>query len=249
MRELTLDAEVRTRVGKKNRKLRRDGMVPGIFYIHGETNIQFAILEKSLKPLIFTSETHIIDLRLKDAGNKSCILRDIQFDPVTERPVHIDLQGLRSDEKINLEVPIIITGGTPMGVRDGGIIQHVMHRLKISCLPKDIPEHIEVNAENLKMNQFVHVRDLKLDRVTVLENESSSIVGVVPPTIEKEETVAAPGAEVAAEPEVIAKGKKPEEGAAEEGDKKGEAGAKAGAAAAKAPAAGAKAAPAEKEKK
>jgi len=136
-----------------------------------------------------------------------------------------------------------------VGVRDGGIIQHVIHRLKISCLPKDIPEHIEVNAEHLKMNQFVHVRDLKLERVTVLENESSSIVGVVPPTIEKEETVAAPGAEVPAEPEVIGKGKKPEEGAAEEGEKKPEAGAKGAAAPAKAPAAGAKAAPAEKEKK
>jgi large subunit ribosomal protein L25 len=250
MREISLDAEVRTRLGKKTGKLRRDGMVPGIFYIHGEENIPIAIQEKSLKPLIFTAETHVIDLRLKDAGNKSCILRDIQFDPVSERPVHVDLQGLRSDEKINLEVPIIITGGTPAGVRDGGIIQHVIHRLKISCLPKDIPEHIEVNAEHLKMNQFVHVRDLKLERVTVLENESSSIVGVVPPTIEKEEVAAVvPGAEAVAEPEVIGKGKKPEEGAAEEGEKKAEAGGKAAAAPAKAPAAGAKAPPAEKEKK
>jgi large subunit ribosomal protein L25 len=250
MREITLDAEVRTQLGKKSGKLRREGMVPGIFYIHGEKNIPIAIQEKSLKPLIFTAETHVIDLHLKDAGNKSCIVRDIQFDPVSERPVHIDLQGLRSDKRINLEVPIILTGGTPVGVRDGGIIQHVIHRLKISCLPKDIPEHIEVNAEHLKMNQFVHVRDLKLEHVTVLENESSSIVGVVPPTIEKEETVAAvPGAEAPAEPEVIGKGKKPEEGAAEEGEKKPEAGAKAAAAPAKAPAAGAKTPPAEKEKK
>jgi hypothetical protein len=86
--------------------------------------------------------------------------------------------------------------------------------------------------------------------VTVLENESSSIVGVVPPTIEKEEVAAVvPGAEAVAEPEVIGKGKKPEEGAAEEGEKKAEAGGKAAAAPAKAPAAGAKAPPAEKEKK
>ncbi len=244
MRELTLDAELRKDLGKRTGRLRREGKVPGIFYIHGEKNIPIAILEKSLKPLIFTAETHIIDLHLNEGGNKNCILRDIQFDPVTERPIHVDLQGLRADKKINLEVPIILTGAAPLGVRDGGIVQHIMHRLKISCLPKDIPEHIEVNAEHLKMNQFVHVRDLKIANVTILDSESSSIVGVVPPTVEKEETVAVPGAEAAAEPELIGKGKKPEEGAAAEGEKKAEP-----AAGGKAAPASAKAAPAKEEKK
>ena len=173
----------------------------------------------------------MINLKFPDGGSdKNCILRDIQFDPVTDRPVHFDLQGLRADEEINMEVPIVITGGTPVGVRDGGVIQHVIHRLKISCLPKDIPEHIEINAGELKINQFVHVRDLKLQNVTILDNPDNSIVGVVPPTIEKEPTPADAVAEAAAEPEVIAKGKKLEEGAeGAEGEKKGEASAKAAA--------------------
>ncbi len=227
MREITLEATVRTEIGKRSRSLRRNGNVPGVFYIHGENNIPVTVMEKSLKPLIYTSETHVINLKLNNGEGKSCILRDIQFDPITDRPVHFDLQGLRADEKINIEVPIIITGGIPVGVRDGGIIQHIIHKLKISCLPKDIPEHIEINAEALKVNQFIHVRDLKIENVTVLESEASSIVGVVPPTVEKEVVAAEATVETAAEPEVIAKGKKPEEeGAAEGGEKKADAGAK-----------------------
>lgn len=228
MHEITLQAQVRTQMGKGTRSLRRAGQVPGVFYIHGETNIPIAVEEKSLRPLIFTSDTHVINLKFPNSGDdKNCILRDIQFDPVTDRPVHFDLQGLRADEEINIEVPIIITGGTPVGVRDGGVIQHIIHRLKISCLPKYIPQHVEVNAGELKINQFVHVRDLKMENVTVLENPDNTIVGVVPPTIEKEPTPVDALAEAPAEPEVIAKGKKPEEGAeGAEGEKKAEAPAK-----------------------
>src|ERR1051325_4313730 len=189
MHEITLQAEVRSQMGKHTRGLRRDGKVPGVYYVHGESNIAITVLEKSLKPLIYTSETHIINLKLNDGAQKSCILRDIQFDPVTDYPLHFDLQGLRADEKINIEVPITVTGGTPVGVRDGGVLQHIMHRLKISCLPKDIPEHVEVNAEELKMNHFIHVRDLKFERIDILENPDNSIVGIVPPTIEKEPVV------------------------------------------------------------
>jgi len=240
MRDITLEAEVRTQVGKGSRAIRREGKVPGIFYIHGEDNIPITVEEKSLKPLIFTSEAHIVTLKLKNGADKSCILRSIQFDPVSERAIHFDLQGLRENEEITIEVPIVITGGTPVGVRDGGILQQIVHSIKIYCLPKYIPEHIEVNVGELKINHFIHVRDLKVENVTILEDEEGTIVGVVPPTIEKE-VEAAPTAEAAAEPEVIAKGKKPEEGA------EGEAGAEKKADAA--PAAAAKAAPKEEKKK
>jgi large subunit ribosomal protein L25 len=217
MREITLEAEVRKEVGKHARALRRNGMVPGIFYVHGQDNIPVTVSEKSLKPLIFTSETHIINLKVDGSDGRNCILRDIQFDPVSDRPIHFDLQGLLEDEEITVEVPIVLAGGTPQGVRDGGVLQQIVHRLRVSCLPKYIPEHIEVNVADLKINQFVHVRDLKIENVTILENENSSLVGVVPPTVEKEPVAGTPVAEEAVEPEVIGKGKKPEEGEAEEG--------------------------------
>ncbi|MFI5252057.1 MAG: 50S ribosomal protein L25 [Bacteroidota bacterium] len=211
MREITLQAEIRKQTGKGSRALRRQGKVPGIYYISGENTIPVTVEEKSLKPLIYTSETHVINLTLENGEVKNCILRDIQFDPLTDRPIHIDLQGLREDREITVEVPVVITGAIPVGVRDGGILQGFMHRLRISSLPKNIPEHIEINAEMLKVNQFIHVSDLKIESVKVLENATSAIVGVIPPTVEKEVAATTATPEAPLEPEVIGKGKKVDE--------------------------------------
>ena len=240
MRDITIPANVRKQIGKGNGALRREGKVPGVYYVTGEKNIAIAVEEKLLKPLIFTTEAHIINLKLDDGVEKSCILRDMQFDPVTDRPVHFDFQGLREDREIVVEVPVVLKPGTPVGVRDGGIIQTFMRRLKVSCFPKYIPEHIEIDLLELKVNQFIHVSDLKVENVRFLDTAAGAIAGIIPPTVEKEVT-AVPGEEGAAEPEVISKGKKvDEEGAAAEG------GAKAPAAGAKAAAPAADKAPAKK---
>lgn len=217
MSEITINAEIRKDFGKKAKNLRSVGVIPGIYYGHGQANIPITIGELTLQPLYRTSATHVINLKLDDGSTHTCILRDIQFDPVTDRPVHFDLFGLSENEALTIEVPVTVIG-TPQGVKDGGILQHILHRLKVSCLPKYIPDHIEVNVESLEINKSVHVRNLNVPNVKILENENSTVVAVVPPTILKE-AEAAPGvvpAEAApAEPEVIAKGKKVEEGAAE----------------------------------
>ncbi len=212
MSEIVLNADVRETVGKHAKHTRARGYVPGVFYSRGEKNVTLEVPTPALDPLIHTSETHIIDLRLKDGSSKKCILRDVQFDPVSDLPVHFDLQGLKENEKLTIEVPIVLIGGTPKGVKDGGMVQQMIHRLKVSCLPKDIPEKIEINIAELEINHSVHVREVQLQNVTILESLDNPIVGVMPPTLVKEEE-AAPAAEaVAAEPEVIGKGKKPEEG-------------------------------------
>lgn len=225
MSELVLNAEERTLTGKKSKRVRWEGKIPGVYYAHGEKNIPIQVPSLSLNPLIYTSETRIIDLQLK-SGSKKAILRDVQFDPVTDRPIHFDLQGLREDEEITLDIPVVLVGGTPIGVRDGGLLQHIMHKVKVSCLPKNIPGKIEVNVGGLAINKAVHVRDLSLPNVTILEAPDDSIVAVVPPTVHKEtEAVVAEGAEAPKEPEVVGKGKKAEEGAepAKEGAAKTEA--------------------------
>ncbi len=228
MREITLPAEIRTQVAHGLYDMRKQGNVPGVYYVVGEQNIPIAVSEKNLKPVVYTKETQIINLKLNDGNEKKCILRDVQYDALTEKPIHFDLLGLRDDRKITLEIPIIITGQTPQGVRDGGLLQHFIHSIKVSCLPKDIPQSIEIDATELKINNFVHVSELKLGNVTVLENATTAVIGVVPPTVEKEEV---PGtvAEEAIEPEVIGKGKKVDEEGAE-GEKKPEAAATAKAA-------------------
>ncbi len=213
MSEIVLEAEVREATGKAAKRVRAQGKIPGVYYAHGEENIPLQVPKLSLDPLIYTSETHVIELRLKD-GTKKAILRDVQFDPVTDRPIHFDLQGLREDEAVTIEVPVVLTGGTPIGVREGGLLQHIMHKVRVSCLPKDIPGKIEVNVSQLGINRAVHVRELSVPNVTILEAPEDSVVAVVPPTVQKE---AAPAAEAEAEapkePEVVGKGKKAEEGA------------------------------------
>ncbi len=225
MSEIAVNAEVRKDLGKSAKKLLRQGKVPGIYYGHGQSNIPVAMGELTLQPLYKSSAANVINLSLDDGSKHMCILRDVQFDPVTDRPIHFDLFGLNENEELTIEVPVTVQG-TPQGVRDGGILQHVLHRLRISCLPKNIPDRIELNVESLEINKSIHVRDLTIPNVKVLENESSTVVAVVPPTVLKE-AEAAPGAVAAeaapAEPEVIAKGKKPEEGG-EEAAKEGAAG-------------------------
>lgn len=210
MAEVILHAELRELKGKKPGALRREGKIPGIYYLHGENNLTIALPEKSLLKLIHSSETNLINLKLSDGTEKRCILKDVQLDPVTEKPVHIDLQGVRADEKLTLDIPVVIVGGIPKGVRDGGMLQHIIHKLKISCLPEHIPQHISINAEELLINQSVHVKDLKVENFVVLDNENNTILAILPPLVEKAATEVVEVA--AAEPEVVGKGKKTAEG-------------------------------------
>jgi len=221
MSEIVLNAQRRDPKAKRANALRREGYVPGVFYAHGEENLNIAVEPLSLNPLIFTSQTNIVTLKLADGTEKKCILREVQFDPVSDKPVHFDLLGLRENEEITIEVPVVLLGGTAAGVKEGGMLQQAIHRLRISCLPKDIPSKIEVDISALNINDSVHVRDLKIENVTVLENADSAVVGVLPPTIEKapEEAVAV-ATEAPAEPEVLAKGKKVEEGEAAPAEEK-----------------------------
>lgn len=224
MSEVTLTAEIRNDLGKRTKRLRRQGKVPGIYYSHGEKNIPIAVPELTLRPLIKTSATHVINLKLDDGSTRTCILRDVQFDPVTDKPVHFDFFGLKEDEAVTIQVPVAIKG-TAKGVKEGGILQHILHSVRVSCLPKYIPDRIEVDVTELLMNRSIHVKELTIPNVKILENENSAVVAVVPPTIMKEAEVA-PTAEAAAvapaEPEVIAKGKKAEEGAEGELEKSAE---------------------------
>ena len=212
MSEVILNAELRVDTRKHAKHTRWTGMVPGVYYARGEENINLQIPKLSLDELVFTSEMHVIDLRLKDGLTKKCILKDVQYDPVSDKPVHFDLQGLKENEKLTIEVPIVLVGGIPKGVRDGGVLQHFIHKLKVSCLPKDIPSKVEINVAAMDINDFVHVNALNLPNVTIMENPGSAVVGVMPPTVTKEAEVAPVVEEAAAEPEVVGKGKKPEEG-------------------------------------
>jgi large subunit ribosomal protein L25 len=115
-----------------------------------------------------------------------------------------------------MEVPVRLLG-TPVGIKEGGIIQHLIHKLEIECLPKDIPQHVEINISELKLGDAIHVKDIQLENITFLDPEDSIIVSVTHPKIEKEPVEGeAAAAEEPTEPEVIGKGKAEEEGEEEE---------------------------------
>jgi len=193
-------------------KLRKNGEVPGIFYAKGIEPIPISVAELSLNPLVYTSETHIVNLDIENDESKKSILKNIQFDPVTDKIVHFDLLGISLDQQIEIEVPVSIEGQAK-GIKEGGIIQQSIHKLSISCLPGDIPEHITINVSNLGVGDAIHVKDLAIDRVKFLHNDDVIVVSVVMPRAQVETTPSAVEGtgEEKMEPEVISKGKQVEE--------------------------------------
>lgn len=211
MAEITIKAKRRTELSNAaTNSLRKSGFIPGIFYGAGEENISIAINELALRPVIYTSEANIINLSLEgEEKSYKCILKDAQFDPLKDKPIHFDLLALREGEKLTIDVSIVLKGSA-IGVKEGGVIQHSMHKLEIECLPEDIPSHIELDISELKIGDALRVGDIKIKGVEFKADDNIVIVSVVPPAAEKE-VAPAEGEESTAEPEVINKGKKEEE--------------------------------------
>lgn len=206
MAEIILNASVRQTVSKGDvKKLRRSGKIPGVFYYKKLEPQVIEVNEASLKPLVYTSEAHIVSLHIEGQEEKACILKDIQFDPVTERIVHFDLQGITKDETLEIEVPVVYIGSAA-GIKKGGLLQTTLHKLHIECLPIDVPQHIQIDISNLELGSAIHVSDIKSDKYKILNPEESVIVSVVAPKVEKELSPEE-AAEASKEPEVIAKGK------------------------------------------
>ncbi len=211
MEKVLLKAKLRSSISKASRSdIRKNGGVPGIFYSKHDKPIAIEVTEKSIKPLVFTSETHLISLELEGQENHECVIKDIQFDPVTDRVVHFDLLGLTIGEKFQLEVPIQYHG-SPVVVKEGGVLQQLMHKLEIECLPKDIPQRLDINIQNLKLGDAIHIKDLKFENITILNLEDSVVVAVTHPKVEKEATPEELAAETQTQPEVIGKVKAEEE--------------------------------------
>lgn len=212
MAEIILKAERRTEFKKSiSNQMRKAGMIPGIYYMVGEEPIPIKANELSLRPLVFTSESNIVSLQIEGETKPiSCILKDTQFEPITGRITHFDLLGLKEGEKITIEVSIILKGSA-IGVKEGGIVQHNLHKLEIECLPQNIPPHIDVDISNLAIGDSIKVSDIKMEGISILNDDNASIVSIVPPTVEaKPEDAGAADGDAQAEPEVISKGKKEE---------------------------------------
>jgi large subunit ribosomal protein L25 len=206
---VTLSAEIRTRVGKGGaRQLRRAGKIPAILYGGAEPPVPIAV-EKARVLEIFRKYGHtsIFSLAL-DGNTVPVIIKDWQLDPITGMLLHVDFQRVDLHKPTRVKVPVELVGEA-VGVRQGGILEFATHELEIECVPAEIPSRLSVDVSALEIGDHIAVKDLQLgDRIRVLDDPERVIVSVLAPRVAEEE-VAAPA--TPAEPEVIKKGKVEEE--------------------------------------
>ncbi|MDQ7040729.1 MAG: 50S ribosomal protein L25 [Rhodothermus sp.] len=181
MMTITIEAQLRETGKRVARAIRRQGWVPCILYGHHVEPIPFQIPESKLWPLIYTTETHLIKLQL-NGQTWDCILKDVEFHPVTDRPIHADFQVLQQTEKITVTVPVR-TVGTAVGVQRGGVLQLVTHELEVTCLPKDIPAHIDIDVTNLDIGDAVHVGDLQFEGLKFEDAPDQTVVVIAAPQV------------------------------------------------------------------
>jgi large subunit ribosomal protein L25 len=241
MERFQLQSQPRDDAGKGvARKLRSQGRLPAVLYGRKDKPVGLSLNEVEMKGILRKHpESAIVDLAL-GGTTVNAIVRDVQRHPASGKLVHIDLQRIRLDEKLRVEIHVHVTG-TPFGVKDqGGILEHGARSVNVMVLPTQIPAAIEVDAGPLHIHQSVKIKDIAAayPQVEFLDDEETTLATVIPPTVEATPVPGAVGAEgaTAAEPELIRKPGAEEEGA------EGAAPAKGGA-----PAKGA--APAKEEKK
>ncbi len=176
MKSIEILGEIRENVGKTySKKLRKNEQVPCVLYGDG-SNVHFAVAEKEIGRAIYTPDVYMINLKL-DNKNYQALLKDVQYHPVSDKPVHVDLQIISDTKKSTSRLPIIITGSS-VGVLEGGRLAQLIRKVKVNGYPKDFPESIEIDITDLKIGQSVKVRDLKSDKIAFIDSPSEVIVAV-----------------------------------------------------------------------
>ena len=226
MPQFNVAAEAREKRGKNAaRQLRMSGKIPAVLYGNNESAVALSVSPKELSSILHSATGHntIFTLTFQDAKTTSVMLKDWQFEPIKGHLLHADLVRIAMDKVLQVNVPIT-TVGEAKGVKlEGGIFEFVLRGVEVECLPADIPEHITIDISELSIGSNFRVSDLKVDpKIKILSDTELVIAHVITP---KEEKVAEPVVEaVAAEPEVIKKGKvaTEEEGAPAKGEEKKE---------------------------
>ncbi|MEI8063069.1 MAG: 50S ribosomal protein L25 [Verrucomicrobiota bacterium] len=222
-KQVQLKAKLRNVAGKtKVKRLRAQGSVPGSVYGAHTKPYNITVNTRELGDVLHsaTGENVLVDLQVDDSGktdNRLALIQEVQHHPFLDTILHVDFHELLATEKFHTKVPVR-PSGEPVGVKTGGgVLEYVMRELHVECLPKDLPELLEVNVEKLEIGQSIHVKDVVPPAgVTLTDDKDMTIFLIVAPIAEE---VAATTEAASGEPEVI--GAKKEEGA--EGAAEGEA--------------------------
>jgi large subunit ribosomal protein L25 len=200
------------RSGKFNknaaRRVRVSGLIPAVLYGAGQDSIAITVDPKAIAKILYSESGHntIFDLNIEGGASAKAMIVDWQYEPIKSALLHIDLKRIAMDKAMKVSVPVMLSG-VPVGVKmGGGVLDQILREIEVSCLPADIPSHIDVDVSGLELFGAIHVSDLPhTGSVKFLEDETTLVAHV---TSIKEE--AATEVVAAAEPEVT-KGKgKPE---------------------------------------
>ncbi|HET6944860.1 MAG TPA: 50S ribosomal protein L25 [Gaiellaceae bacterium] len=218
-----LTVKTRERVGSsETRRLRRQGLVPGVLYGRGEP-VSICIEERELRrALTGAAGLHsILDVEIDGTGTAhASILKEYQVDKVRGGVTHVDLQEVRLDQPITASVSVHLTGGEDApGVREGGVLSQPLRELQVSALPLEVPEHIDLDVSHMETGETLRVEDIRVgEGVTLLDDPETVVATVTAPTreilpeeeeeaeAEEGEAVEGEGAEAPAESEAEAAG-------------------------------------------
>ena len=192
MKTITIEGHLRTEMGKQaTRQLRSEEKVPGVIY-GGAKEVNFSALATSFKTLVYTPDFQLAEVKV-DGTAYRCILKDLQFDKVTDALIHADFLELVEDKKVIATIPIKFTGAAK-GVKDGGKLITKMKALKIKTYPKYLKENIEVDLTNLELNGNVRVEDVKSENYEILNSPRIPIASIVLTRQLKQEEASVPAA-------------------------------------------------------
>src|SRR5579859_845849 len=177
MKTITIEGQLRTEIGKQaTRQLRSEEKVPGVIY-GGAKEVNFSAPLTSFKTLVYTPDFQLAEIKV-DGQSYKCILKDLQFDKVTDDLIHADFLELVEDKKVIATIPIKFTGAAK-GVKDGGKLITKMKALKIKTFPKFLKENIEVDLTDLELNGNVRVEDVKAENYEILNSPRIPIASIV----------------------------------------------------------------------
>ncbi len=205
-----LKVEKRELHGKRNnRRLRNAGSVPVVLYGHGEQTLSLKVAADQLSAAL-RHGARVVDL--EGAVSEKAFIRELQWDPFGTHVLHMDLTRVSADERLQIEVPVILRGEAP-GVKEGGHLEQMHHSVEIECLAIAIPEKLELRVGGLKLDESLHANNIELPQGATLLTDPETVI--VHCALAKEETEEGEAGE-AAEPEIIGRKAEEEEGAAEE---------------------------------
>ncbi|MEJ7769771.1 MAG: 50S ribosomal protein L25, partial [Chitinophagaceae bacterium] len=177
MKTITIEGQLRTEHGKQaTRQLRSEDKVPGVIY-GGAEEVNFSAPASAFKSLVYTPEFQLTEVTV-DGKSYTCIMKDLQFDKVTDQLLHIDLLELVEDRKVIATLPLKLTG-VPIGVKGGGKLLTKMKSLKVKTLPKYLRENIEVDISALELNGNIRVQDVVSENYEILNSPRIPIASVV----------------------------------------------------------------------